>query len=386
MSIVSGEKVTLLVFVASEGGSAPERLVGGARLAAAHDLVELGLSCPLIDRVIVATGSDDFAARVRGYDRVLVDRDRPGEPFHFGRRLLEVIETHGVRRPLYFGGAGAPLCAPESLEALCGDLVDSEGTVVANGMPNGWSADFFGFTPPEALRRVELPADQDNNLPFLLTRFGGLRLETLEPAVENTFDIDTPTDLAVLKLQAAARPHLRRYLDSVAIDTRRLELVMPLLIDLRTQTTLIGRVKTDIWGRAGTDIPGPKRLFVEERGMKGSSRAARGEVRSLVGYLAEAAGFERLFAYLAGMSDAVFFDTRVLFHHLRLDLRAADRFASDLGDLDAIGDPIARSFTAAALACAKPVILGGQNIVAGGLWALVQESWNRSDAGLLRAD
>ncbi|HEX2184805.1 MAG TPA: hypothetical protein VHN78_04795 [Chloroflexota bacterium] len=130
-------------------------------------------------------------------------------------------------------------------------------------------------------------------------------------------------------------------------------------------------------------IPGQKRLYVEERGMKASGREARGEVRSLVGQLLEAVGPERLFAHLASFSHAIFFDTRVVFHHLHLRLSAADRFASDLGDVEGIADPTARAFTAAAMTCPVPVILGGHNVVAGGLWALTQEAWDRADAGLL---
>lgn len=381
----AGGKVTLIVFAAGERPSPAERLLDQGLVAAAHDLVELGLECPLIDRVIVVTGSDELAGRVAGVPRVVVDRDHPGEPFHFGRRLAEVVERYEVQHPLYFGGGSAPLFSSDSLEELCRRLLEADHTVIANGVPGGWTADFFGWTPPAWLRRVQLPAHQDNNLPYLMTRPGGLQLDTLEPAIENMFDIDTPPDLAILKLVGSTPQHLRAYLDDLALDTSRLEAVMPLLVEQRSQFTLIGRVKTDLWGKMPTDIPGPKRLFVEERGMKGNGREARGEVRSLVGHLYEAMGPERFFEHLADMSDAIFFDTRVLFNHLHLKLSPADRYASDMGDVDAIQNPAAGEFTACALACPKPVILGGQNVVAGALWALVQEAWNRSDAAMFGA-
>jgi hypothetical protein len=149
--------------------------------------------------------------------------------------------------------------------------------------------------------------------------------------------------------------------------------------------TLIGRVDTTIWGAASPDSPGIRRLFVEERTMVAKGRDVRGEVHSALGYLLEAVGPERFFAHLAQLSTAVFFDTRVVFYHLGLQLSENDRFASDLGDVAAIQEPTARAFTAAALACDVPVILGGRNVVAGGLWALTQEAWNRADSGLLVA-
>lgn len=371
----------VIVFAAPGGASAPERLMAGAQTAAALDLVEMALECPLVGRVVVATGAMDLATALEGHPGVSVERDEPGKAFHFGRRLQETVARHGMRRPLYFGSGSAPLLGQRSLEGLCGRLLAAERTVIAN---NVRSADFFGFTPPEALLRVELPGDQDNSIPFLLSHFGGLSAESLEPALEHAFNLDTPADLAILKVLGQTKGHARRFLEGSSLDTGRLEAALPVLVGRRDEVALIGRVATDIWGQVPSDlIPGPKRLYVEERGMKATGREGRGEVRSLVGYLLEAVGPRRLFEYLAGLSQAVFFDTRVVFHHLHLRLSAADRFASDLGDVTAIEDATARSFTQAALDCPIPVILGGHNVVAGGLWALAQEAWNRADAGLL---
>lgn len=374
------DNVDVVIFLGSGGPTPPEQLVARGREAVAHDLVELVVACPLAGRVVVATSSPSFADRLASDSRVVVDRDDPERPFHFGQRLVELVELYGMRRPLYFGGAAAPLLSAARFHELCARLLSVERTVIAN---NARSADFFGFTPPAALRRVDLPGQLDNSVPLLLSHQGGLQVEALAPSIENTFDIDTPTDLAVLKAHAGARAHGRAYLDQTQLHTERLEAVMPLLVDLNAQLTLIGRVNTGIWGQSTSDIPGARRLYVEERGMQAAGRDVRGEVRSLVGHLLEAVGPERLFAQLASYSDAVFFDTRVVFHHLHLTLSAADRFASDLGDLEAITNPIARAFTAAALACEKPVVFGGRGIVSGTLWALTQAAWDRADASLL---
>lgn len=373
--------IGLVLFVDGGDGSPLEALMASAREAMALDLLELAMGCPLVSRVYVATNSLRFAAAARKYDRVAVSIDPPGEPFHFGHRLLELVEGHQLDRFLYFGSAAAPLLSEETLEELCGHVLNLQRTVITN---NPASADFFGVTSAAALRRIELPASRDNGVPMQLVRQAGLNMEVLEPAIENAFDVDTPTDLAILKLQEMARPHIRRMLDAVELDTALLERAMPLLVSQRANATLIGRVATNIWGRALPDIPGPKRLFVEERGMDATGRDERGEVRSVIGYLAEAVGFERLFAILADCSDIVMFDTRVVFRHLKLELSKADRFASYLGEADLVQNVQARAFTAAALAAPMPVLMGGRGIVAGSLWALVQEAWNRTDAGLLQ--
>jgi hypothetical protein len=384
---VSQDPVSVILFYGDHAASEPERLVSGACAAAARDMVDLALACPLVDRVVVATNSNTFTDDLVGMDRVVVERDPPrsaGETFNFGRTLQSIVERHGIRRPFYFGAGAAPLLSAETFQGLCLRLSQAERTVITN---NVWSADFYGFTPPEALRRVPLPADQDNSLPRLLSRpGGGLRADSLEPAVEYFFDIDTPTDVLVLALQSRQKPHVRRFVEMQARDVARIEAVMPVLLDDNKEKALIGRVSTALWGDSRSDMPGPKRLFVEERSMKAFGRDVRGEARTLLGYFYESAGPKAFFDRLAECCDVAFLDTRVLFAHLRLQLSPADRFASDLGDVDAIQDPTARELTRAALESPVPVILGGHNIVSGALWALVQEAWDRADAGLLSAN
>ena len=132
-----------------------------------------------------------------------------------------------------------------------------------------------------------------------------------------------------------------------------------------------------------TDIPGAKRLFVEERGMVAFGRDTAGEVRSLIGHLYQQVGSRQFFRVIGDLADAVFFDSRVLFQHLGLNLTPADRFASDLGDVDTIANEVAKDFTRAAIEAHVPVILGGHGVVAGSLWALTQEAWERADDGTL---
>jgi hypothetical protein len=254
---------------------------------------------------------------------------------------------------------------------------------VANNL---WSADFFGFTPKSALGRVDLPGAHDNAVPGLLTRQAGLTAEILDPRVGTIFDLDTPADLTALHFHVGCRPHARAYLDTWAVaelPIARFERAMPYLVSNRAQLALIGRVNTSVWGSATSDIPAAKRLFVEERGMVSFGRDASGEARTLIGHLYQAVGPTRFFGHLADLADAILFDTRVLFAHLGLRLSAQDRFASDIGDVDSIENPIVREFTQAAFEASVPVLLGGHGIVAGTLWALTQAAWDRADAGTL---
>jgi len=83
-------------------------------------------------------------------------------------------------------------------------------------------------------------------------------------------------------------------------------------------------------------------------------------------------GPRQFMQHLAEVCEVVLFDSRVWMAHEKLDLTEADRFHSDLGDLDRIANPRLREFTEAAFAAPIPIILGGHSLVAGGLWALAE--------------
>jgi hypothetical protein len=107
--------------------------------------------------------------------------------------------------------------------------------------------------------------------------------------------------------------------------------------------------------------------------MVASQRLLRGEVRSLLGELLRLQGPYAFFQLLSGMVDAAVIDSRVLMADILKELPpTAERFASDLYLLEAIHTPWLRDFTQAAQECPIPVLLGGHNVVAGGLYALAE--------------
>lgn len=106
--------------------------------------------------------------------------------------------------------------------------------------------------------------------------------------------------------------------------------------------------------------------------MKALGRDERGEVVSLLGHFLKEVGPRRFFDYLAGVCGAVFFDTRVIFAHLKGRVSEWDRFHSDLGEFEAITDPFIRDFTREARSCGIPIVLGGHSVVSGGLWLMAE--------------
>lgn len=111
--------------------------------------------------------------------------------------------------------------------------------------------------------------------------------------------------------------------------------------------------------------------------MRALGRVASGSVVSFMGRLLDAAGPEPFFHLLSGCADAALFDTRVLLAHWRHAFSDADRFYSDIGRAEAIGEPRLAAFTAAAREAAVPIVLGGHTLVYGGLWLLADRVLRR---------
>lgn len=364
-------KPTLLVFSGGMRETAVERLVAGARDAAALDTLAHGVEAGAFADAVLVTDSDAVAAQVPSG----VDVDLNQGEFDFGARLRQVIAGRSIRRPFYVGGGSIPLLSSADLAAVAGRLAASEECVVSN---NFYSADVAGWSPGNAIESLPAIAS-DNRLPQLLHHDAGLAHWEMERTIATQFDIDTPNDLAVLKLYQQGGSRLRRYIDAIDIDLAPYERAMGQFLIPGGMVCVVGRVGSVTWQYLERETACRIRVLSEERGMQADDRERSGKVRSILGFYLEKAGFEGLFQALAGLGDAIFFDTRVLFAHAQVYARRSDRFLSDLGQWAQIEDPFVREFTRAAGNGPAPVVLGGHSLVAGGIMALVQAAWETHD-------
>jgi len=369
-------KPTLIVFSGGMRETAVERMVAGARDAAALDTLAHGVETGAFAGAILATDSEDLAARVPPGVEVNLDAG----PFDFAIRLRDLVRNRQIQRPFYVGGGSIPLIASTELAALAERLGAADEMVISN---NFYSADFAGWTPGNALEA--LPAiPSDNRLPQLLQSQAGLPNWDMERTLASQFDIDAPADLAVLKLYEAGGSCLRRYLDGVELDLERYERAMACFLVPET-VVVAGRVGSATWQYLERQTASRIRVLSEERGMQADERERSGRVRSILGFYMEKAGVEGLFEALSALGSAVFLDSRVLFAHAHVDPSRPDRFHSDLGQWEQIEEPVVRDVTRAAAEAQVPVILGGHSLVSGGIMALVQAAWDAHDRGKSRA-
>jgi hypothetical protein len=369
---MDADTLPLLIMTGVSDGSDAERMVSQTRQAVTLDLVERALTVPSLRPVVVATNSPTLAQHLADYP-ITVDVDPQDEPFHFGRRLLELIDRYGMERCFYIGGGAGPLLPASGMAAIAEETLASDRQLITN---NFYSSDFVAFGPTSVLRGYP-PPDNDNELAWLLGEDAGLPCRELSRTGATQFDVDTPVDLLTLAIHPGAGPHARAYLDSLALDTSHLAAALPLMLDRNAMILVAGRVSSTTWKYLEQETACSTRVISEERGMRASGRQMRGEVRSLLGYYLDAVGLDRFFEVLATLGQAVFLDNRVILAHRGIWPSAADRFYSDLRRPEQIVDPFTKALTRAAMAAPVPVIMGGHSMVSGGMYALIEAAWAR---------
>jgi hypothetical protein len=382
-----------VVFLAGhkQGDTPLERLVAGARVASTLDLLERAAGTSAYERAVLVTEDEEVMRSVGALGGALpmsMANDNDEAPFHFGRRLARVVERERLERVVYVGGGAIPLASDETLGRLA-RAVSGEGPCVYTN--NLFSADIAAFYPASALTRID-PPRVDNDLAWLLHYKSGLPYAAAPRSLETSFDIDTPTDVAVLRHVATSAPlrelvgrHLGSYLDRTREQIRELAVVVErasaAMATRRSQVLFAGRLSALTWRRLELNLPSQTRVISEERGMRASGREARGEARSVLGLYADLAGSQGLVRALEQTCDAAFLDTRVLFAHHGVSPSRADRFASDALRPDLVGDEWVRELTRAVDAAGIPVVPGGHSLMSGGVGALSEQVRGAASAG-----
>ncbi len=272
---MSVETLPLLIMTGVSEGSEPERMVGHTRQAVTLDLVERALTVPSLRPVVVATNSPALAHRLAGYP-IVVDVDPPQEPFHFGQRLVGLIDRYDMQHCFYIGGGAGPLLPASEMAALAGRMLTTDRLLITN---NFYSSDLVVFGPTSVLG-AHTPPDNDNELAWLLGEHAGLPIQEMTRTGASQFDVDTPVDLLTLAIHPEAGPHTKAYLGSLELDTSHLDAALPLMLDRNATILVAGRVSSATWSYLERETACSTRVLSEERGMRASGRQARGRCKA----------------------------------------------------------------------------------------------------------
>lgn len=352
-----------VVMVGAESlDSLPVRWVQGARRAATRDLLAQLRRQPLLEKVILV--SPERGELLEEGDSYFYQT--PAGSIHVGETLARLVTEFGISRLLYFGGGAVPLLSDAQFTIITQRLAAAEKLVITN---NQFASDWAGVAPAGLLTEWVERLPRDNMLGWVLSTEAGLPVETLAASAATRLDIDTPSELLVLRLHPQTQPHLRQYLEALPLDNGRLEQALAALARPASRIFIAGRFSPEVWLAVNRVSRAWLRVVSEERGMISSGRQARGEVRSLLADYIDVVGLRAFFATLSDWADAAFIDTRVTLAHYNRWPSATERFASDLGLRALIQDEWLGAFTEAALACPIPVVLGGHGLLAGDMLA-----------------
>jgi hypothetical protein len=366
---------TLVLFCGGLGGSPVEDTLADALYENALDTLDQALSTGAYGGAILvadAAAAQRLATRLPA--KVELDVDPADAPFHFGKRLKDVVLRYGLERPVYIG-CGLPLIKGDELAAVASALNAAEAAVVAN---NYFSADLVGMVPGAVVRDLNLP-DNDRMVPRVLVQERGLDNRALPRTIANQFDIDTPGELAILAYAGGAGKRLTAWLEAHPIDTNRIAKAAWCFTDRDAVVLVSGRVSSDALHYLQSETASQTRLYSEERGMQAIGRDLSGEARSLLAFHVQAVGFARFFDELSQMCTAAFIDTRPIFAHMGLQPLRQDRFLSDTLQPEGIANAWIRGFTAAARDARIPVVFGGQCLVTSGVRLLSEAAWREHD-------
>lgn len=361
------KRIVAAIFHAPMGTTEPERFVEAGRLASAEDLIRV--LRPAVEEILVVSDDGGHAERLRSLDVHVVGPDAAC-PFHFGETLKRLIHEHEVDSLLYFGSGSGGLLSGDTLETLIAFAERKESGALFN---NFYSCDFGVFACASSLLAVALP-ENDNALGFALSD-AGIPCFSLPRSVETEFDIDTPTDLLLLRASRQGGVSVRRLLETGAFEHPTLAALCERLTDRSSFVHLSGRINPSTWGTFERQIACRTAGVVEGRGMH-----AYGDSRPLLlQRILREDGPATFFERLAEIADAAVLDTRPLLAVDRHLPPASDRFASDLFLVEAIENPRWRAFTGAAADASIPILLGGHSLVSGGLYLLATAGWKGRD-------
>jgi CTP:molybdopterin cytidylyltransferase MocA len=354
----------LVILHGPAGDGAAQQTVAAHRLASSRESAARSLRAGF-GGVVVAT-AEPGRAGVFGKSAG-IDPDPPGE-YAFLTRLQGIVARYRLERPVVMGAGALPLLDEADFSAIAAQLNAADrGALVTN---NVFSGDITGWYPGTAIERVSECA-RDNGLPRRL-RDLGLEAHELPRTAATTFDLDTPSDLAVLAATGRAPGAV-----SPEVMARYRQL-MDLLCDRDAEVFVAGRTGSHAWRYLEQQTACRVRLLSEERGL--AAAPADHRARSALGFVLERVPFAEFFGMLAELGDAAVLDTRVIEAHFGFRWTVEDRFQADLFAPWAISDSWLRDFTAAAAEAPAPVLLGGHSLVTGGLMALADAAWAERDA------
>ncbi len=342
-----------------------EQHILNAHRANALDLIRI-LRGQGIESVIVASPETDWLPDDL---EVIRDDDVPDQSFHFGERLARLIEKHPTQALLHFGGGSAPLVDRSTTGMLLGLLEKSlrqDGSIPSHiALTNNLhSSDWIAISQVQDAIPIIERADRDNGLALSFKesdQFEVRVLASLRPAT--SMDIDSLSDLAILAQHPALQPELRQMIGNAAKDLEDIP-ILPLLDVLRSPNKhllIVGRVSPLAWNTLERLAKCQIDVITERFGYS-----------ILKTWMGKSGYISNAIHPLEKIADAVLFDNRPFLESIGASPNTHDLLASDTLLLEDVEDHTLRELLVAVDDLHIPIVMGGESLVTGGLYALAE--------------
>jgi len=361
-------RIAAVILHAPLGKGQGEQLVEQGREASTKDLVRT-LQQVGVERIILVSPDKTFAEHLRSLGVVPVSPVR-GTRFHFGNTIKRVIASEKLDGILYFGSGSGGLLTEEQVENLVSFSQRPERGALFN---NFYSCDFFAVAKARDLVGADLPPI-DNPLGLVLSDLG-FPCFALPREAATQFDIDTPTDLLLLRATERGGKEIRAFLEKQRLTHPSVSRLLERLVDRTAHLYLIGRVNPVTWSHFEAEVACRTSALIEGRGMR-SYTDHQGELLSKV---LDTIGIHRFFTWLAQSADAAIIDSRPLLSQGGQLPAPCERFASDLLCPELIENRLWAEFTRETVASKIPILLGGHSLLSGGLYLLAEACWKDRD-------
>lgn len=282
--------------------------------------------------------------------------------FNIGKKLLEIINKHSLDKILYFGSGSCYFLTLDELKFI------SEKTVKGQFLSNNpISSDFVSFSSSDLNDEIisNFP-NIDNYFSSYLMSKTSLKYVKMPVSLGSIFDIDTPSDIAILSKITDNSSRVGEYISKSIFKNIDLDRFIKILSSKTSEIFVYGRINPLNLYMAERNISCKIRFLSEERGLKVRDRA----FASLLEYIFQPENFDNFFRLFENICDGGIFDTRVIFSLFAGKYEQEEAYLSDMLMWEKINNPFIKSFTKKVSESRVPIILGGHSVVNGGLMAL----------------
>ena len=325
------------------------------------DIILLAKENKDIDRIIVCSDQKTLLHQTEKLGAI--SEFSNGRDYHLGEDLRTIINKYNMMNVIMMGGKSGSLINKEDFAHILLGITEHSSVIIKNKVVN---PSIIAFRPATVINSIMLPYTIEE-LIFNLNS-AGLKNQILPCNLGVNFDIESPSDLAILLKSARKNSNIHSFLLAHGLNTGPVENIMEVIKGEYSNISIIGRVCPNCLNNYSRLLKSRMSVYSENFGKNHLNHNGKGS--SLVGLFLEEVGTEKFFKHLSSTTDGAIIDTRVIFAHFKKDPTPWDLFYSDLLEYDKVKDPMIKDFTKIAASCEIPVMLGGYNLVNGGVWAL----------------